>query len=129
VLGFLFAVPAYGLFGPMIYDGPCSGVWGPIEIQCYIPDAIYAALSVWIPAVIFRKRASKVAFLSAISFLGICIILGTLFGNPLSFFQKTYYRPSILGVWISIWSVIISAILIYMLMHGIKKVVNKEKKT
>ncbi len=124
VLGYLFAIPAYGLksliLGPMIFDGPCSGVWGPIEFQCYIPDVIYAALSVWVPVGIFRKRASKIAMLSTLSFFALCITLGTLFGNPLNFFQKAYSRPSILGVWISLWSVLVSAVLVHILACCIK---------
>jgi len=107
-LGFAFAYPAYGLFGPIIEDGPCSGVWGPIQIHCFIPDAIYSTLSVLLPVFIFENRP-KVAFLTALSFLIICVVWGLANHNVLMFFRLHMYVPSILGVWVGIWAVAISA--------------------
>jgi hypothetical protein len=109
LLGFSFAYPAYGLFGPNIEDGPCSGVWGPIQIHCFIPDAIYSTLSVLLPVLIFRNR-NKVAFSTALSFLIICMAWGLANHNILMFFRQHIYVPSILGVWVGIWAVVISAI-------------------
>jgi hypothetical protein len=109
LLGFYFAYPAYGLFGPNIEDGPCSGVWGPIQIHCFIPDAIYSTLSVLLPILIFTNR-TKVAFSTALSFLIICVAWGLANHNILMFFRRQLYVPSIFGVWIGIWAVVISAI-------------------
>jgi len=121
VLGFGCAYPPYGLFGRHIYDGPCSGVWGSMAFQCYLPDIIYSALVVGIPALIFRKRAHYVAWLSAFFFLTICVVLGIVAQNPLLFFRRAFYIPSIFGIWVGIWTVVVLAASINLLMRRLNK--------
>jgi hypothetical protein len=125
ILGYLFAAPPYGLFGPDILDGPCSGVWGPIAFSCYLPDIFYASLSVWLPACIFRKRAYQVAFLSAGVFVGIWVFLNAflsiLLGDPLRLWGPKYYTPSVFGLWVSIWSVIAASLLVYIFVRSWKR--------
>lgn len=127
ILGYLLAAPPYGLFGPDTLDGPCSGVWGPIALSCYLPDIFYASLSVWLPACIFRRRAYQVAFLSAGVFVGIWVCLNAflsiLLGDPLKLWGLKYYTPSVFGLWVSIWSVIAASFLVYILALSWKRLV------
>ena len=111
--GFVSQPLGYGMAWYSLMDGPCSGVWGPIEPHCHANVVLWVAGSLLVPALIFRRLSVGLATcLGFVSSFAMLEIMSLASGNGSRHFGGGFYRPILWDVWIGLYPLVAIALML-----------------